>query len=503
MFNLSHINAILKIKRAFKCNQRYTMKKHRARLFKIILSIFFIMQYMVPISAIDYYSLNVGYQAQVNSTWLDFAYGGALSGTEGGEALDSLEVHLVDSPYGTGIEYRVYTTSGWGDWASNYQSASNKGEDILGAQIRLKNFPQANVYYQSYRKGLGWGIWVSNGATTGQLNPDHPISGFRVKVDEIGVSYYSSSPNIKSVLRQNGETQGTGSLETLSINLNLPQLGQGIEYRVYLKSAGWTNWVSNGKILGYSGSIIEAIEAKLINLPQYSVQIQAQVEGEWWDYVYDGQQAGSIGSSLSAYRIKIVQKVKPIYTSTPQINENTNPLCTGIDEYEYRISFHLGTDDYAFEHIFMTNHSIDQDVYITKTSTDAYESFQLNLNTTGYNSGQERSAMHVMVLSFGNTTYYPLATDRFEYCFGSGFNFYLISDENRESKLDITSGSYYLLDALDASSNPLVSVSSETLVSNRTWLLYGLMDYLSDADFSELNDPEYFYNWTNILSGED
>ena len=47
----------------------------------------------------------------------------------------------------------------------------------------------------------------------------------------------------------------------------------------------------NGAVLGSSGSVIEALEARLIDLPQYSVQIQPQVEGEWWGYVYDGQTA--------------------------------------------------------------------------------------------------------------------------------------------------------------------------------------------------------------------
>ena len=70
---------------------------------------------LFPVSATDYYNVNVGYQAGVSNALGDFAYGGALVGSEGGQALDSLEIHLVDSPYVSGIEYRVYTTSGWSE----------------------------------------------------------------------------------------------------------------------------------------------------------------------------------------------------------------------------------------------------------------------------------------------------------------------------------------------------------------------------------------------------
>lgn len=76
----------------------------------------------------------------------------------------------------------------------------------------------------------------------------------------------------------------------------------------------------NGAVLGSSGSVIEALEARLIDLPQYSVQIQPQVEGEWWGYVYDGQTAGSIGSKLTAYRVEIVQRV---YIAPKNISAST------------------------------------------------------------------------------------------------------------------------------------------------------------------------------------
>ncbi len=274
----------------------------------LVLVILMTLFILVPVQATDYYHVNVGYQAGNESVLGDFAYGGALAGTEGGEPLDSLELHLVDGPYNAGIEYRVYTTSGWSEWLSTWETASNNNEALLGLQIQLKDFPNANVYYQSYRKGLGWGTWQSNGSTSGQLNSAYPITGFRVQVDEIGVEYKSSVGGVNQVLRHNGETQGTGSIDSVSMNLISADSGS-IEYRAYIRNVGWTDWARNRANLGSSGSVIEALEARLIDLPQYSVQIQPQVEGEWWGYVYDGQTAGSIGSRLTAYRVEIVQKL--------------------------------------------------------------------------------------------------------------------------------------------------------------------------------------------------
>lgn len=297
------------------------MKKYIINLIFVMFITFFIVS---QVYALDYYNVNVGYQGQNDGVWTDFAYGGALAGTEGGDPLDSLEIHLVDSPYASGVEYRVYTVSGWSEWFSTWETASHNDEDILGLQIQLKDFDNANVYYQSYRKGLGWGTWQSNGSTSGQLNTTYPITGFRVQVDEVGVEYQSSINGVSQVLRHNGETQGNGSaLETVSMKLISAEKGS-IEYRAYFRNTGWTNWTSNGSVLGSSGSIIEALEARLVDLPQYSVQIQPQVEGEWWGYAYDGQTAGApgINKALTAYRVEIVQRENN--TSTTNASSNVN-----------------------------------------------------------------------------------------------------------------------------------------------------------------------------------
>jgi uncharacterized repeat protein (TIGR02543 family) len=297
------------------------------KVIKTLVSLFIFSYVFVSVQASDYYHVNVGYQSAVSDVWSEFAYGGALAGTEGRDALTSLEVHLVDNPYASVIEYRINTKSGWGEWVSSFEAASNNDEAILGLQIKLKDFPHANVYYQSYRKGLGWGTWVSNGKTSGQLNVAYPITGFRVQVDEIGVNYQSSINGVNQSLRHNGETQGSGSLETVSMNLISAEASNKIEYRAYLRSNGWTDWASNGSVLGSKGQVIEALEARLVGLPQYSVQIQPQVENEWWGYVYDGQTAGSIGSRLTGYRVNIVQRV---YIAPIRSTSTTLPLAYSI-----------------------------------------------------------------------------------------------------------------------------------------------------------------------------
>jgi len=295
----------------------------------LLLASLFLLISTLSVSAADYYAANVGYQVGVSGTWQDFAYGGALAGSEGKDSITSLELHLVDAPYGASIEYRVYTSSGWNVWTSDFKDAGN-GSAILGLQVRLADYPNTSVYYQSYRKGLGWGIWVSNGKTSGKLDAAHPITGVRVQVAEVGVQYQSQMNGSLQSVRHNGETLGTGKLETVQMSLiSLPSNAK-ISYRAYLKNEGWTAWASNNAVLGSNGKTIEALEAKLEGMAEYHVAIQPYVEGSgWWDWVYDGATAGSVGSALSAYRVKIEKKVYVAPVVTVNAPVDTSPTVVG------------------------------------------------------------------------------------------------------------------------------------------------------------------------------
>lgn len=279
--------------------------------FKVVIALVLSIMFLSPthVNASSYVSMNVGYQSLVSGTLQDYAYGGALSGSEGGSPLQGISLHLVDAAYNANIEYRVYTVEGWTNWAKNFEVAQSNQQDVLGVQIRLANIENSNVYYQTYRQGLGWCNWVKNGSTSGQLDAAHPITGLRVQVDELGVQYQSNVGGSVQVIRHNRETQGSGLIYTIKMGLISSNQTQKIEYRAYFKNSGWSNWASNMTSIGSerSGDVITALEARLVNLPGYHVRIQPQVNGEWWDWVYDGELAGTHDTALTAYRVEIVK----------------------------------------------------------------------------------------------------------------------------------------------------------------------------------------------------
>jgi len=272
-------------------------------LIQLFVAFFMVLSSPLSIQAEDYIATNVGYQSSVSDQWQDYAFGGALSGSENGDALTSIALHLVDSVYESSIEYRVYANGAWQDWAKDFEPTANA--TFTGLQIRLINYPNTEVHYQTYRKGQGWGSWVYNGQTSGNLST--PITGFRVKVFEVGVKYQSSVNGDLSVVRHNGETLGTGKLDSLRMGLEQALENASLVYRVYFRNQGWSGWAKNWETLS-STNVIEAIEAKIEGNSNYHVAIQAYVKDSgWWDWVYDGTTAGAIGSEITAIRVKLLR----------------------------------------------------------------------------------------------------------------------------------------------------------------------------------------------------
>ena len=302
------------------------------RYFILFISLAWLLLLPTAVQADEFYKVDVGYQVATNDVWQDFAYGGALAGNEGNSAIESLSIHLVDAPEGASIEYRVYVNGDWSNWVDNFDKIGDGS--ILGVQIRLQNYPNSVVDYQVYRKGLGWGIWVSNGKTAGLLNANNPITGIRVQVSEIGIQYESRIPNQNTIVRQNGETQGTGPLETLKMSLISSNPEMNVMYRAYFQNQGWSAWVNGNELLGSAGSgrYIEAIEAKLVGTKSYHIAIQPFVQGSgWWNWVYDGKTAGTIGNNqvIQAYRVKIEKRL----VVEPTVVESvTPPVFEGIGE---------------------------------------------------------------------------------------------------------------------------------------------------------------------------
>lgn len=294
------------------------------------------------VSASEFYSANVGYQVETSAGWQDFAYGGALAGSVGEENLTRVSLHLVDAPDGASIEYRVYTSAGWSEWVDNFDRVG--GETILGLQVRLANYPNANVYYQSYRKGLGWGIWVSNGSTSGKLDAAYPITGIRVQVEEVGIKYQSSSKGTDLSVRHNAETIGNGNLETLKMGLSSPIEGVSVLYRAYLKNEGWTSWAKDWEVLGSSGKTIEVIQAKLEGTDKYHIAVQAYVEGQgWWDWAYNGASAGTVGKSLISYRVKIEKKVYVAPVVAAVVTQSSSSIVIGQNQGSTTLTFDLNS----------------------------------------------------------------------------------------------------------------------------------------------------------------
>lgn len=272
-------------------------------ILKLIIALFMVFSFPLTIRAEDYIAPNVGYQSSVSGIWQDFAYGGALSGTENGDVLTSISMHLVDNIYDSYIEYRVYSNGAWQAWSRDFEPTMTGS--FSGLQIRLVNYPNSEVHYQTYRKGTGWGSWMYNGQTSGNLST--PITGFRAKIFEVGVKYQSKVDGNLEVVRHNGETQGTGKLSSIRLGLEQPLENASLVYRVYFKNSGWTSWAKNWEEL-ISTNSIEAIEAKIEGNSNYHVAIQPYVKDSgWWDWVYDGTTAGALGSEIMAYRVKLVR----------------------------------------------------------------------------------------------------------------------------------------------------------------------------------------------------
>ena len=63
-------------------------------------------------------------------------------------------------------------------------------------------------------------------------------------------------------------------------------------YRTHVQNIGWQNWVENGAMAGTQGQSlrIEAIEIKLENMDDYTVEYQVHVQDVGWtDWYIDGR----------------------------------------------------------------------------------------------------------------------------------------------------------------------------------------------------------------------
>ena len=89
-------------------------------------------------------------------------------------------------------------------------------------------------------------------------------------------------------------------------------------YRTHVQNIGWQQWKSNGELTGTSGQSlrIEALQIKLENMDEYTVEYQVHIQDIGWSGWYiDGETAGTVGQGkrIEALRIRIVSKYKHNY----------------------------------------------------------------------------------------------------------------------------------------------------------------------------------------------
>lgn len=318
-------------------------------------------------------SVGIGYEVSVvNSGWQPMVFGGDLAGDpSAATGLEAFRIFLSDAVEGGHITYRAYVDNAWLDWSleGSDVGTTGSGKTLKALQIKLVDYPNAQVHYQVYLQGKGWTKWVKDGRTAGNTQSG-VIQGLRIKIFEVGVQYnsYLSSGTWQG-LRSNGETSGNDlssvQIESIQIDSNLPA-GAHIEYRVHVEDTGWSTWIRNGAPAGTSGSgkPIEALEARLVSLPSYALTYQAYVQNQGWGaWVNEDETAGTtgLGLNLQAFRVKVV-KVK----NEPSVQKDENP-----SKYaEYCPSGEVQT--YSFQSFFLNNVTTQTVGVLPEGATNVY-----------------------------------------------------------------------------------------------------------------------------------
>lgn len=138
-----------------------------------------------------------------------------------------------------------------------------------------------DISYKTHISGIGWErSYVKNGAVSGTTGQSRRIEALRVSLP-------SSS-------------------------------GLGIQYRAYVQSIGWQNWVADGAVSGTTGKSlrVEAIELKLTGARANDYDLYYRVHASnfgWLGWASNGATAGTTGWSYAAeaLQIAIVRKGDP------------------------------------------------------------------------------------------------------------------------------------------------------------------------------------------------
>lgn len=203
------------------------------------------------------------------------------------------------------------TTGGMLDAGNVVQAVANaKSEKVQDNE--LPDYEDINIHYSGYIKGKQTSS-KSNGEIIGTVGESTPLSAIRVSLDS----------DVKDV---------------------------SIEYKIYNKNIGWSNWIKNNKIAGTKNinKQAEAVKIRLTgkNANKYSVRYQGHIQDTGWlPWVKDGEQCGDIDFNLSleALKIKVTPKIPPtvVYESHLQnicwIDPVKNGLVSGTTGQSLRL----------------------------------------------------------------------------------------------------------------------------------------------------------------------
>ncbi len=260
---------------------------------------------------------------------------------EKGPALEDIQGDIV---------YRAHVQSyGNMNWVKNgaMMGTTGQAKRIEAVQIYLTGdlAKKYDIYYNVYAQTYGWMKWTKGSSNDsswcGTAGISKRIEAIQIKLVEKqngkaptinnGAYSYITATNMGGV-SYSGHQQKVGNLNTVSNGSVLGQTGSGkrleavrislnhdkygvITYRTYVDGYGWMNWSQDGQLSGTTGQgrRLEAIEINLNGeiAKYYDVWYRAHIQSYGWlGWAKNGQSAGSVGMGkrMEALQIQVVPK---------------------------------------------------------------------------------------------------------------------------------------------------------------------------------------------------
>jgi hypothetical protein len=201
------------------------------------------------------YVETVGWTAEVSD-------GQPCGSLDQAHAITAIRLRLADAPAGMHIAYRCWTGI-WSPWEADGEGcgATNFNQAVTAMQVQYSDTAVPEISSRSYGYDGTWQPWANDGATIGVVGD--PIEGIEVHSNVGGnlrCAAYTSSPI--SILGSDGWHLGVDdnsvcgnvysfqSIKAFRLFLSGGPAGEHIEYRAYVDGQGWTDWQSDGNVVG-------------------------------------------------------------------------------------------------------------------------------------------------------------------------------------------------------------------------------------------------------------